>query len=63
MNDDNDYLQASIMRKAIIAFQKNFIMYVEELDSDLHKRAMQFARDYSQFEFKHGDEEDEQEKE
>jgi len=42
----NDEEEANILRKAILAFQDNFILYVEEMNPELHRRAMDYAKTF-----------------
>lgn len=64
--------EEELLRRAIIEFQNNFSRYIKEMDEPLWRRAIQYAKDYTQvegvtfaedFEFKYGDEENEQEEE
>jgi hypothetical protein len=42
--------EEELLRRAIIEFQNNFTRYVKEMDPHLWKRAIQYAKDYTQIE-------------
>ena len=50
MEESNDELEATILRRAILAFQQNFSMYVKEMDINLWRRGMDYARTYTESE-------------
>lgn len=64
--------EEDLMRRAILEFQNNFTRYVKEMDPELWRKAIEYAKDFTQiegvtftedFEFSYGDEEDDQEEE
>lgn len=46
----NEEEETTILRKAILAFQQNFSSYVKEMDINLWRRAMDYARTYTESE-------------
>lgn len=50
MEESNDELESTTLRRAILAFQQNFSMYVKEMDINLWRRGMDYARTYTESE-------------
>jgi len=46
MNEEEE-ANAHIIRKAVLAFQENFSLYVKEMDENLWKRGMDYARTFT----------------
>lgn len=41
--DESDESHADILRKAILAFQNNFEIYIKEMDGELWRRGLDYA--------------------